>query len=367
MIAHNIETHRVKTAREFVEALRASNPEWSGTASWRSNWYFRGQSNEHYNLRPTAHRNETILQSDIKDLDKWNTDYIQRVLSTICRKANLWKTKLASTDNGTGKSFDLTKEGMAFEEITSNLKNLTSALTRSKSENDIALKYAIELDSVGLQEFPSNINNFIDLDNEQQYAHHILSCFMAETVGSPNFWLGDTPNIRNYFWLSQHHSLSTRLLDWTENPLAAAYFAVESVGHDQIDDICVWAFNYEIYHEHWVQGPNKWICFVTPPHGGSDYMRAQKGSFAYFPHAERYFMEHGDWPSIDSVISSYPNKKDGQPICLKKLCLPASEASNLVRILKLEGMSRSMLMPAHDQVAASIKTEFRHLKIKLPS
>ena len=72
---------------------------------------------------------------------------------------------------------------------------------------------------------------------------HEAEAKMLSSIKARSLPYLDSPPKNDWDWLSiaQHHGMATRLLDWTTNPLAALWFAIEKPAEKEKDGV-VWVF-----------------------------------------------------------------------------------------------------------------------------
>jgi hypothetical protein len=160
----------------------------------------------------------------------------------------------------------------------------------------------------------------------EQHEKRLLNSF--KTLARPYI---PTPLRDDWEWLAlaQHHGLATRLLDWTANPLAALYFAVEHGAHD--DKAAVWCY----FHN----GPLS--------NGDSDPFHAGKITLFYPPHlTPRIAVQRGCFTCHPAGVGAASDSWEGDLEWIEvRPCDMVREQITQV------GITRASLFPDMDGVA----------------
>ena len=306
-------------ARDFVTYLRKSNDHWWDGGHCK--WVFRGHFNADWALRPSAFREAT---------DNKLTPLVELLRGTSSR-----------SDHG----------------ITSELEWTGLVVANAECEA---------------------LHRFAALANELHLGFHVPPPSPVSQGGLIPFQRPDIPHVDDYpptyfrnagsdlccpplrvAPLAQHHQIPTRLLDFSADPLAAAYFAVDPMLRPAgvtPTAIAVWALNRQV--ERMRFEPNCAIQLIDYATGfpADEYVRAQKGCFVRIRNAVPHFINTGSWPALD-LMTLKPNYNSSGAL-LRKVVLPFAEIDKLCDLLRREGWTHAHMMPTLDNVARSLMEQW---------
>ena len=208
--------------------------------------------------------------------------------------------------------------------------------------------------------------------------------FNADRVGLPipgdgqHFRLPDTvqpdtqsfedwpwPGVLETLAIAQHHGVPTRLLDFSHDPLIAAFFAAQSCateGFNSSTDMAIWAINLQIVSEcvekHRRRHEKPTVIWVTASRATNTFLHNQDALFLLELNPEGRCPPSSPPPDLRDAILAAPECAGIEPFeepLIVRILLSTDHTQSLLRLLWNEEYHPARIMPTYDNVVATLE------------
>lgn len=220
-----------------------------------------------------------------------------------------------------------------------------------------------------------SIHRHPDVNNSDKlfsYEKKLLTRFKERSVPYLQHRLEDKWEL---LFLMQHYGMPTRLLDWTENPLIALFFALSSAKKNDTgifeNDAAVWimspskwnqtVFAHQSYQGSALSPSDTMINNSYSPETNTQYINELPVAILGIHNSPRIVAQRGSFslfgksllPMEDIYINNHlPDNT------IKKLIIPAAHIAPLLEKLLWMGMSDSVVYPDLEGLARETKRQF---------
>ncbi|MDD2714266.1 MAG: FRG domain-containing protein [Candidatus Wallbacteria bacterium] len=166
--------------------------------------------------------------------------------------------------------------------------------------------------------------------------------------------------------IAQHYGLCTRLLDWTRNPMVAAYFAVNS---QSVEDCAIWALSFtdsdyidKSYYDQDIDSFSGFFLFQ--PIDTDRRITAQNSIFSAqsFPISITNFFNEGEPADLQRLKKYKEEQRFLQTSTLIKIVIKNELKNKLYRVLLSWGINKGNLFPGLEGVSSGLTEQIKELK-----